>query len=160
MLAAWRSGGFAGNLEGFTDTEPGGEVPGLGALKFLGGQEGQPRGMGPAPSALITGTWPLCYCLSVRSHLLHSRHLSRLSFSLWIKLEWLRFPCSSIPGGLVLLGLSPGVSLCEGLRTRQTRGPHVWSHKAMTVLALTPSLQPKAKREWKEAESSGCLNSG
>lgn len=59
MLAAWRSGGFAGNLEGFTDTEPGGEVPGLGALKFLGGQEGQPRGMGPAPSALITGTHPL-----------------------------------------------------------------------------------------------------
>ncbi|XP_022408937.1 centriole, cilia and spindle-associated protein isoform X2 [Monodon monoceros] len=56
-------------------------------------------------------------------------------------------PAHPSPGGLVLLGLSPGVSLCEGLRTRQMRGPHVWSHKAMTVLALTLSLQPKAKRE-------------
>ncbi|KAJ8787316.1 hypothetical protein J1605_005721 [Eschrichtius robustus] len=45
---------------------------------------------------------------------------------------------------------SPGVSLCEGLRTRQTRGPHAWSHKAMTSLALTPSLQPTAKRKEKK----------
>ncbi|TKC34037.1 hypothetical protein EI555_021151 [Monodon monoceros] len=31
----------------------------------------------------------------------------------------------SVIGCLVLLGLSPGVSLCEGLRTRQMRGPHI-----------------------------------
>eukprot|EP00069_Balaena_mysticetus_P010853 bmy_20895T0 len=52
------------------------------------------------------------------------------------------FPARPSPGGLVLLGLSP--------EDTQTRGPHVWSHRAMTALALTPSLQPKAKRKEKK----------
>lgn len=50
--------GFCWYLEGFTDTEPGREVPGLGVLKFLGGQEVQPRGMGRAggcPSRFASG---------------------------------------------------------------------------------------------------------
>ena len=72
-------------------------------------------------------------------------HLSRLLFSLWIKLQWLHVPWS-VPQGLVLLGPRPGMSPCKDLRTRQTRAPHMWGHTAMIVLVLTASTSPKQRR--------------